>query len=135
MLGDVIYEEKGQTTGIRVLSAEGGVTKVEVTLQTEGKVLGVKMTSIWTYWSMTRGDGSVYGQGEGVMTTENGDIIQLKGSGGAKKMNSDGSINYRGAVYFHTSSENFAKLNGAVGVHEYDVDASGNTAAKIWEWS
>jgi hypothetical protein len=27
-----------------------------------------------------------------------------------------------------------SKLNGTVGVHEYDVDAEGNTVAKIWEW-
>jgi len=25
-------------------------------------------------------------------------------------------------------------LNGCTGIHEYDVDAEGNTVARIWEW-
>ena len=30
MLGDLIYEEKGTTTGVRVLESENGCAKVEV---------------------------------------------------------------------------------------------------------
>ena len=41
MLGDLIYEEKGTTTGVRVLESENGSVKLEVSIQTEGKILGV----------------------------------------------------------------------------------------------
>ena len=33
MLGELIYEEKGKSTGMRVLSSENGVTQVEVSAQ------------------------------------------------------------------------------------------------------
>ena len=46
MLGELIFEEKGTTTGVRVLSAEAAVVKVEVTLQTQGKIKGVDENSL-----------------------------------------------------------------------------------------
>ncbi len=72
MLGELIFEKKGTTSGIRVLSSEGGEVEVEVNLKTEGKILGVEETSMWTYTSKTRADGSIYGEGTGFMTTESG---------------------------------------------------------------
>ena len=134
MLGEILYEEKGKTIGLRVLSLEGGETKVEVTLQTEGQIQGVAETSLWTYWSKTRSDGTIYGEGTGFMTTKDGDIIHLNANGASKSVGADGAINYRGAICFHTTSEKFAGLNGTVGVHEYDVDSEGNSVAKVWEW-
>ena len=35
MLGELIYEEKGTTTGVRVLESENGSAKVEVSIQTD----------------------------------------------------------------------------------------------------
>lgn len=134
MLGDILYEEKGKTTGVRVLTPEGNDVRVEVSLQAQGKIFGVQETSMWTYWSKTRTDGTIYGEGQGFMTTQDGDVVHLTGSGACKAAGADGSIRYRGAVYFHTASPRLSKLNGVVGVHEYDVDAEGNTSAKIWEW-
>ena len=134
MLGDILIEEKGQTTGVRVLSSESGEIKVEVDLRTEGTIRGVSEVSVWTYWSKTRSDGTVYGEGEGFMTTQDGDVINMKGNGAAKSMGADGSVHYRGSIFFTTTSEKYKDLNGAVAVHEYDVDGDGNTAAKIWEW-
>jgi hypothetical protein len=134
MLGEILYEEKGKTTGLRVLSSENGEVRVEVSLQTEGRILGVGEKSIWTYLSKTRSDGSIYGEGKGVMTTQAGDVIHLTGHGAASGMGSDGSIKYRGAVYFHTTSAKFSKLNGIAGVHEYNVGGDGATSATVWEW-
>jgi hypothetical protein len=88
----------------------------------------------WTYWSKTRSDGSIHGEGKGIMTTKDGDVVNLIGNGAAKSRGSDGSVHYRGAIYFHTTSQKLSKLNGATGVHEYDVDAEGNTVARVWEW-
>ena len=134
MLGEIIYEETGKTTGLRVLSPEAGEVKVEVTLQTQGKIGGIEETSLWTYWSKTRSDGSIYGEGNGFMTTKDGDVINLTGNGAAMSPGPGGTIHYRGAIHFHTTAERFRKLNGIAGVHEYNVDAEGNTTVKVWEW-
>jgi hypothetical protein len=134
MLGEILYEAKGKVTGVRVLSSEGGEALVEVSLQVQGRILGVEETSLWTYWSKTRSDGTIYGEGKGVMTTKDGDVVSLIGNGAAKSRGSDGSIHYRGAIYFQTSSQKLSRLNGCTAVHEYDVDAEGNAVATYWEW-
>ena len=134
MLGDILYEETGQTSGIRVLSSEAGETEVEISLQTQGTIRGVAEHSLWTYRSKTRADGTICGTGTGFMTTSEGDVIHLIGHGAAKSAAPDGSISYRGSVLCQTTSEKFASLNGAVGVFEYDVAGDGSTSAKVWEW-
>ena len=134
MLGEVIYEETGTTSGIRVLSSEGGETTLEISLQTQGKILGVEQSCMWTYRSTTRSDGSIYGEGKGVMTTKDGDVIHLLGSGAAKSTK-DVSVAFRGSIYFQTTAEKYAHLNTIAGVHEYEVDSEGNAVNKVWEWT
>ncbi len=134
MLGDITFEEKGTTTGVRVLSFDQADTTVEVSLQTQGNIRGIDHTTVWTYLSKTRADGTSYGEGKGLMTTKDGDVIQLLGSGASKAPSSDGVTRYRGATYFTTTSKKFADLNGLVGVFEYDVTPDGTTTSKIWEW-
>lgn len=135
MLGELISDETGRTTGIRVLSSEGGETEVEISLQTQGTIHGVSQQSIWTYQSKTRADGTILGGGVGSMTTADGDVIHMTGHGAAKSVSPDGSIKYRGAIFFSTASERHAALNGTVGVFEYDVAADGSTSSKTWEWA
>ena len=134
MLGEMLLEETGKTLGVRVLDSEPGTVTMEVSVQTEGRLLGIAETTVWTYWSKTRPDGSMYGEGKGVMTTTDGDVIGLVGSGTAKAVGPDGTIRYRGAIYFNTAAAKYARLNGSAGVHEYDLSASGNLTTKVWEW-
>ena len=134
MLGELIYEETGQTSGIKVLSSEGGETAVEVSLQTQGTVQGVAEQSIWTYRSKTRADGTIIGGGAGFMTTADGNVIHMTAHGAAKSTGPDGSVKYRGAIFYNTTSDKHSALNGAVGVFEYDVAADGSASTKAWEW-
>ncbi len=134
MLGELLYEETGQTSGLRVLDSDEGGVKMEVSLQAQGRIQGVEHTSLWTYWSKTRADGSIYGEGKGVLTTKDGDVIHLIGNGSAQTQ-PDGNIKYRGSIHFYTTSEKFRRLNPIAGVHEYNVNADGSSAAKIWEWT
>ena len=134
MLAEVLYEETGKATTTRVVSSDASGIDVEITLQTKGQILGVEQKSAWTYNSKTRPDGSIQGTGTGFMTTKNGDVIALDGSGASKGVKPDGSLAYRGIIYFQTTSEEFSQLNGMAGVFEYDVDAEGNTTTKVWEW-
>ena len=91
-LGALICEETGKVTGISVLSSDASGTKVEINLQTTGQIRGVAENCLWTYSQLTRPDGSIYGQGQGVMTTQDGDVIHLIGHGSGKTPPPGGTI-------------------------------------------
>ena len=133
MLGDLIAEAKGKRTGRRVLPTDGAGLKVEVAFESSGKLLGTDVHEIGTYVSGTRPDGTLYGEGQGVVLTAGGDAITWKGAG-VGKFTGGGAVSYRGAVYYHSASPKFARLNSVAGVFEFEVDAAGNTSSKLWEW-
>lgn len=131
MLGDLLGEEHGKTIGYRVLSTEG--PQIEVSFRASGKMLGIEHTSMGTYVSVPGTDGSMHGEGQGLVMTRDGDMATWSGSG-AGKMSPGGGISWRGAIFYRTTSPKLAKLNGIAAVFEYEVDAADNTSAKIWEW-
>ena len=55
-LGNLICEETGKVTGIRVLSSDAAGTKLEVNLQTSGTIRGVGENTLWSYTQLTRPD-------------------------------------------------------------------------------
>ncbi len=132
MLGDKIGEEIGKITGQRALPTDGPPT-VETSFQSAGSVYGINHTNIGTYTSTMRPDGKVYGEGQGVAMTEDGGGVTWKGSG-LGTFGPGGSLSYRGAIYYSTTSENLLALNDIVGVFEFDVDGEGNTRGQFWEW-
>jgi hypothetical protein len=133
MLGEQIYEAHGKRTGRRVLSTDGGTFKVEVSFEATGKLLGFEAFEIGTYWSESRPDGTLYGEGQGVVLTTDGGTATWK-AGGVGKFVGGGAVSYRGAVYFTTATPSLARLNAVASVFEYDVDVDGNTHTKLWEW-
>ena len=84
MLGEVLGEERGKVTVYRVLPPEGGASKVEVSFQSSGTLLGIAETSIATYWSMVRPDGTLFGEGHGIVTGEGGESATWIGNGVGK---------------------------------------------------
>ena len=132
MLGEQLGESKGKRTARRVLSVDGGF-KVEVSFEDSGMMLGIEVNDIGTYCSVSRPDGSVYGEGQGVVMTPDGGGATWKGQGVGKFL-SGGAVSYRGAIYYTTANPKLARLNGIAGVFEFEVDANGNTHTKIWEW-
>jgi hypothetical protein len=133
MLGELIGEGQGKRTARRVLSTDGGGFKVEVSFESKGKLLGADTYEIGTYWSETRPDGSLYGEGQGVVLTADGGMSTWKGAG-VGKIHATGSISYRGAIYHSSATPKFARLNSVASVFEFDVDPEGNTRSKLWEW-
>ena len=113
-------------------TAEGA--NYEVCLSSSGEMRGTKYSTNWTYAQIVRTDGSIYGAGDGVMTTECGQVFYIKGSGSAPGPDKDGNIPFRYINHFHTTSEKFSDLNGAAIVGEYDVSEDGSTVAKGWHW-
>lgn len=131
MLGDQIGESKGKRIVRRVLSVDP--LTAEVSFEDSGTMLGVATNGTGTYTSVVRDDGSIYGQGQGLMITADGDGITWTGTG-LGKFGPGGAVSYRGMLFYRTTSQKLAKLNNICGAFEYDVDPAGNTTAKVWEW-
>ncbi len=131
MLGDQIGEGKGKRILRRILSIEPPTA--EVTFESVGTLLGVATNETGTYTSMVRTDGSIFGHGQGLVITADGDGITWIGSG-LGKFGTGGSVSYRGMIYFRTDSQKMARMNNVCGAFEFDTDPEGNTTSKIWEW-
>jgi hypothetical protein len=130
MLGEKILEEKGKATVRRVL--ESFPPKVETTFEAQGKLLGIDHRTIGTYWSVIQPSGTLYGEGNGVVMTKEG-TASWKGQG-AGKFTERGGVQFRGAIYYQTTTERLLRLNGLAVIYEYEVDENGNTGAVAFEW-
>jgi hypothetical protein len=131
MLGQQIGESKGKRILRRVLSIDPPT--VEVSFEDSGSMLGNATTGFGTYTSAVRADGSIHGDGAGIITTADGESVTWTGSGSGK-FGPGGSVSYRGMLFYQTPSQKLEALNNACGAFEFEVDAVGNTDSKIWEW-
>ncbi|MEC7769311.1 MAG: hypothetical protein VX471_08525, partial [Acidobacteriota bacterium] len=82
----------------------------------------------------TRSDGSIYGQGQGVMTTQDGDVIHLIGHGSGQAPAPGGATKWSVMIHPHSTSAKYADLNSIGLVGNYDVAADGSTVFKALEW-
>jgi hypothetical protein len=133
MLGDQIGEEQGKITALRVLDSDGGGPKVEVSMRTNARIVGLAAVNLGTYWSAVQPGGFLFGEGQGITTTQEGDVVTWKGQG-AGKMKPGGGVSYRGAVYYQNGTGKLARLNGTAAVFEHESDANDNITSKYWEW-
>jgi hypothetical protein len=133
MLGEQVGEGHGKRGYRKVVSAEGGAFSIEVSFESTGKLLGVDAHEVGTYCSHPRSDGSLYGEGQGVVLTADGGVATWKG-GGVGKILPTGAVSYRGAVYYSTAYAKWARLNTVAAIFEFEVDPQGNTHTKVWEW-
>jgi hypothetical protein len=133
MLGEKIGEASGKITSQRVLPNLGGGPKMESSFQATGSLMGVNFRETGTYWTVVRADGTLYGEGQGVITTADGKMATWTGHGvGVTKK--DGTASYRGAIYYQTMPPKWSRLNKVAVLFEYAVDADGNTHSEYWEW-
>jgi len=130
MIGDLIGEFKGKTTGVRVLS-EG---KVETSDQGSGKILGIEATIMDTGVGTPMPNGVLMGEANGIINTVDGEAVMIKISGIGWSTGKGWKVSYRGASFHMTQSQKLARLNKVVGVFEYESDENGNWQVKIWEW-
>lgn len=133
MLGEPVGEERGKVTSTRVLSVDAYGGEVEVSFSAAGTLMGLEVTDWGTYRSVAGTGGVLSGEGQGILMTRDGESITWTGQG-TGRFTGPGNVSWRGAIYYHTSSQKLARLNGLCAVYEYEVDAEGNTRAKTWEW-
>jgi len=133
MLGDKLGQDKGKVTTRRVLPSSGGGPKMEVSFESGGKILGVEERETGTYWSAIRPDGTLYGEGNGIIMGAKGEQATWIGQG-VGVIREGGAVSYRGAVYYQTTTPAWTRLNKVASIYEFEVDAEGNTSAELWEW-
>jgi hypothetical protein len=131
MLGNQLGEVKGKRLVRRVLSIDPPTA--EVSFEDAGQILGTNVTGLGTYTSVVRPDGSILGQGQGMTFTDAGEVITWTGTG-LGKFGPGGTISYRGMLFLQTASQKLAALNNCCAAFEYEVDPSGQTVSKMWEW-
>src|SRR6185295_20287831 len=120
MLGELIAELSGKRILRRVTSSEP--LTVEVSWEESGKLLGTNCQGFGTYTAVPRPDGTLFGEGQGAISSMEGELVAWKGSG-IGRFKPGGAISYRGVVYYQTMSQKLSRLNGMAAVFEYDVDA------------
>lgn len=133
MLGERIGDDIGKVTSQRVLPAVNGAPQVETSFRATGSIYGVTTTDLGTYVSTMRPDGTLWGEAQGVLMGKGGEAATWLGQG-IGTMKKDGSVSYRGAIYYQTASAAWARLNSVAAIYEYEVDAQGNTKGEVWEW-
>jgi len=129
MLGDVVYEGKGKTIGMRVLPNG----KNEQTQTMQGMVLGEEFSATWTGEGEVRPDGTTHTEFHGFFTTKSGAMGQYSGMGNGI-MRPDGSQTNRGVLCHSNASGKYARFNGIAIVYEVESDKDGNFHNKGWEW-
>jgi hypothetical protein len=133
MLGDKLGSATGKITAQRVLPNPGGGPKMETSFQAAGTLLGVSTKEVGTYWAVIRPDGTVYGEGQGVLMGAGGEAGTWVGAG-VGTVKKDGAASYRGAIYYQSAAQAWVRLNSVAAVFEFEADPQGNTKSELWEW-
>jgi hypothetical protein len=133
-LGNLIYQHKGKITSETVLEGPTVQTSFASNGTVTGGVTNVNVTEIGTYTTTPRADGILYGEGQGVITGENGEKVTWD-SQEIGSMAPNGEITFRGSIFFRTLSPtgSLGFLDNMVGVFIFQVDPSGNTAVEVLE--
>ena len=131
MLGPQISETTGKRLVRRVISVDPPTA--EVSFEDTGQILGIPVTGMGTYTSVVRADGSIFGHGQGMSMTQDGEAITWTGLA-VGHFGPGGTVSYRGMLFFRSAAPKFAQLNNGCGAFEFQTDPSGATASKVWEW-
>ena len=133
MLGEKIGDLRGQTTSTRVLPDLGSGPRMEITDQSTGTMYGLHVNATITYLGTLRPNGTISGEGTGVLMTEDGEAATYRGAGVGTIVR-PGVTSWRGSLFFETESKKLSKLNGIACLFEYSVDEGGKSEGHLTEW-
>jgi hypothetical protein len=107
---------------------------MEVTIEEQGDAYGANVMNMGTYTVHEQNAGQLYGEGQGIVTGQDGQGAIWKGHG-VGRMDQNMNMSFAFSLAFQAPSEGtLARLNGALVVGEHVVSADGNTKTTIWEW-
>ena len=134
MLGEKIGEEQGKVTGRRVLKAEDPrYLKMEVSFEGQTTIFGIQGVDMGTYTVFERIAGQLYGEGQGIIMTTDGDGVIWNGHG-VGRMDANGTMFIAASISYQTDSAKLSRLNGVLGVIEHQSDMQGNIRSTGYEW-
>lgn len=122
--------------GQRVVSTANGITpQIEYTNIENGTINGVgNVTNLQTWTDTTRSPRIIYGVGQGVITTADGQDMATWIGYGDGRSNINGTTTYHDIIFFNTNSTGkLAFLKNLEGLHISEVDGNKRTT-KIYEW-
>jgi len=133
-LGDQIGEASGRITGTRVLAPEGQPVKVEVALQGSGTMLGQQITDVGTYWQTVRPGGVLYGEGDNLFLTAEGESAHWTGFGVGRPTGAFPAGHFAVCGSAQSDSQALGRLNEVATALEFDVGEDGSYRWTAWEW-
>ena len=122
--------------GQRVVSTANGITpQIEYTNIENGTIKGVgNVTNLQTWTDTTRSPRIIYGVGQGVITTADGQDMATWIGYGIGRSNINGTTTYHDIILFNTNSTGrLAFLKNIEGLHIAEADGNKRTT-KIYEW-
>ena len=103
---------------------------METSFSGSAKYRGTDGTEIGTFSSILRPEGVLYGEGQGVITSKDGEVATWTGSG-IGRFTGQGKIRFHGPLFYRTlSTGKLAFLNNLVGVCETQIDENQNSHTK-----
>jgi hypothetical protein len=129
----LIMEEEGKITNQRVLEVHP-YPVIESTFVANQTIFGdIQAHNLGTYWATIYPNGSLHGEGHGISTTIDGEMVTWTAEG-VGNANPEGDVRFEGSLFFNTSSEGeLSDLNNKVAFFDYEVDSEGNTSDSVWE--
>ena len=122
--------------GQRVVSTANGIPpQIEYTNIENGTIKGVgNVTNLQTWTDTTRSPRIIYGVGQGVITTADGQDMATWIGYGIGRSNINGTITYHDIILFNTNpTGRLAFLKNIEGLHIAEADGNKRTT-KIYEW-
>jgi len=136
MLGEKIGEEQGRVTSRRILKGDDfRYVKLEVTIETQLTLLGVKGTNLATYTVFERVPGQIYGEGQGIVMTETGESAIWNGHGVARPTADGLGLTIAASIAFQAPATGaLARLNNVLVVVEHTAAGDGTATSTLFEW-
>ena len=138
-LGDPFYTERTKATSIRVIDVSNG-PKIEVSFSGNGTIRdSINVTDIGTTWNLQTSGGIIYSEGQGVLTTQQGEMATYTQQA-TGQITPEGRVVFHGSMFFKTLPPTgqfpspLAFLDNRMGIYNYESDIAGNAIKQVWEW-
>jgi hypothetical protein len=136
MLGEKLGQESGKVTSRRILPGDDyRYVKMEVTFESTATIIGMEGMNIGTYVVFERVPGQIYGEGQGIFMTNDGEGAIWNGHGVGHPTEDGMGIRFAASVAFQApTTGKLSRLNGILVAVEHETDGAGNARSELWEW-
>jgi hypothetical protein len=125
-----LAEMRGKIVASRVLAANEGKARTELSYAGAGTLDGTRISDVITYISIVQPDGLLAGSADGVVTAHNGDIAVWHGTGVGRTKGK--RVEWTCSLTIQSTSSTFSHLNGVMAAATFDVSEDGKVAQVYW---